>query len=177
MINSALESAFFNNEQFMPRTVVYPGTFDPITYGHMDIVERAAKMFDNVIVGVAQSTNKKPLFTLEERVELAQKVLSHLDNVTIIGFTGLLVNLAKNNHACGIIRGLRVVSDFEYEFQMANINRVLAPEIESIFLTPNEQHSFISSTFVREISLLNGDVSKFVPEYVQTALKVKYQEK
>ena len=161
----------------MSRTVVYPGTFDPITFGHMDIVERAARMFDNVIVAVAQSTNKKPLFTLEERVELAKEVLSHLDNVSIIGFTGLLVDLAKNNNACGIIRGLRVVSDFEYEFQMANINRVLAPEIESIFLTPNEQHSFISSTFVREISMLDGDVSKFVHKRVLTALKVKYQEK
>jgi len=161
----------------MRRTVIYPGTFDPITFGHMDIVERAAKMFDNVIVAVAQSTNKKPLFTLEERVELAKEVLGHLDNVSIIGFTGLLVELAKNNDACGIIRGLRVVSDFEYEFQMANINRVLAPQIESIFLTPNEQHSFISSTFVREISMLDGDVSKFVHKRVLTALEVKYQEK
>ncbi|BCE01328.1 pantetheine-phosphate adenylyltransferase [Marinicellulosiphila megalodicopiae] len=161
----------------MTRTVVYPGTFDPITFGHMDIVERAAKMFDTVIVAVAQSTSKKPLFTLEERVDLSVKILSHIKNVKVIGFTGLLVELAKNNHACGIIRGLRVVSDFEYEFQMANINRVLAPQIESIFLTPNEQHSFISSTFVREIAMLNGDVSKFVHPIVQTALKVKYQEK
>ncbi|MCJ8315341.1 MAG: pantetheine-phosphate adenylyltransferase [Saccharospirillaceae bacterium] len=160
----------------MSRTVVYPGTFDPVTFGHMDIVERAAKMFDNVIVAVAQSTNKKPLFTLEERVELAKEVLGHLHNVTIIGFTGLLVEFAKNNGACGIIRGLRVVSDFEYEFQMANINRVLAPNIESIFLTPNEKNSFISSTFVREISMLDGDVSKFVHEIVLTALKVKYKE-
>ena len=177
MIHSTLEFAFFTNEHVMPRTVIYPGTFDPITFGHTDIVERAAKMFDNVIVAVAQSTNKKPLFTLDERVELAKGVLAHLDNVAIIGFTGLLVELAKNNHACGIIRGLRVVSDFEYEFQMANINRVLAPEVESIFLTPNEQNSFISSTFVREISLLGGDVSKFVHNNVLTALKVKYQEK
>jgi len=161
----------------MTRTVVYPGTFDPITYGHMDIVERAAKMFDNVIVAVAQSTNKKPLFALEQRVTLAKQILSHLENVEVIGFTGLLVDLAKNNHACGIIRGLRVVSDFEYEFQMANVNRILAPEIESIFLTPNEKHSFISSTFVREISMLNGDVSKFVHPTVQSALNTMYQEK
>ena len=160
----------------MSRTVVYPGTFDPITLGHMDLVERGAKLFDRIIVAVAVSSSKKPLFSLDERVDLAKQVLQHVPNVDVIGFSGLLVNLAKQNKACAILRGLRVVSDFEYEFQMANVNRVLGPEIESLFLTPSEQHSFISSTFVREIAALNGDISKFVHPLVGEALFLKYQE-
>lgn len=157
----------------MQRIVIYPGTFDPITNGHADLVERAAKMFDRVILGVAATTGKSPMFNLEERVDLAQQVVGHLDNVEVTGFEGLLVDFAKQCNATALIRGLRAVSDFEYEFQLANMNRRLMPELESLFLTPAEQHSFIASTLVREIAKLNGDVSGFVHPVVEQALKLK----
>lgn len=156
------------------RTVVYPGTFDPITNGHIDLVERACRLFDRVIVAVAASTRKNPLFSLDDRVELARTTLAHLPNVEVCGFNILLVEFVRQQHAQAVLRGLRAVSDFEYEFQLANMNRALAPTMESIFLTPAEHLSYISSSIVREIALLGGDVSKFVPTPVEAALKHKF---
>ncbi|WP_330924402.1 pantetheine-phosphate adenylyltransferase [Candidatus Sororendozoicomonas aggregata] len=154
--------------------VIYPGTFDPITKGHMDLVERAAHLFDRVVVAVAESPNKKPVFELAQRVALAEEVTTHLDNVEVIGFNSLLADFLREQKATAILRGLRAVSDFEYEFQMANMNRILAPQVESLFLTPAEQYSYISSTLVREISSLGGDISKFVAPCVQKALANKF---
>lgn len=151
--------------------VVYPGTFDPITNGHTDLVERASRMFDRIILAVASNPKKKPMLNLQQRVELAQKVLAHLDNVEVVGFDNLLAEFVRQQNANIILRGLRAVSDFEYEFQLANMNRVLAPEVESLFLTPAEKYSYISSTLVREIAALNGDISKFVHPDVAAALK------
>lgn len=159
----------------MEKRVVYPGTFDPITNGHVDLVERAAHLFDQVIVSIAQSQKKNPLFTLEERVELCSQVLSHIPNVEVCGFDCLLKDLVEEKRAYGVVRGLRAVSDFEYEFQLANMNRALAPSMESLFLTPAEHLSYISSTLVREIALLGGDVTKFVPKIVKDALQEKYE--
>ena len=156
------------------RTVVYPGTFDPITNGHIDLVERACRLFDKVTVAVAASNRKNPLFTLEERVVLAQETLSHLPNVTVCGFDILLVEFVRQQNAQAVLRGLRAVSDFEYEFQLANMNRALAPSMESIFLTPAEHLSYISSSIVREIDFLGGDVSKFVAGPVEAALQRKF---
>lgn len=160
----------------MTRTVVYPGTFDPITLGHMDLVERALRQFDKVILAVAASPKKKPLFSLDQRVALAREVTKDMGNVQVEGFRNLLVDFAREQNAFTILRGLRVVSDFEYEFQLANMYRALAPDIESLFMTPSEQFSFISSTFVREISLLRGDVTKMVHPLVQQALKEIYHQ-
>ncbi|OBU09499.1 pantetheine-phosphate adenylyltransferase [Photobacterium aquimaris] len=157
----------------MTTRVIYPGTFDPITNGHLDLIERAAAMFDHVIVGVAFNPTKKPLFTLEERVDLAQQITAHLPNVEIVGFSGLLVNFAKEHHANILVRGLRAVSDFEYEFQLANMNRRLMPELETVFLTPAEENSFISSTIVKEVALHKGDVSQFVPSHIAKVLQQK----
>lgn len=157
------------------KRVVYPGTFDPITNGHLDLVQRASHLFDYVIVSVAASTKKQPLFTLKERVDLARDVLSHLDNVEVCGFNCLLRDLVEDKDAYGVVRGLRAVSDFEYEFQLANMNRALAPSMESLFLTPAEHLSYISSSLVKEIASLNGDVSKFVPPIVKQALSDKYR--
>ena len=156
------------------KTIVYPGTFDPITNGHIDLIERASKLFDKIVVGIASSQRKGPLFTVDERIILASESLAHVPNVEIIGFDYLLVNFVKDCKADAIMRGLRAVSDFEYEFQLANMNRALAPEIESIFLTPAERFSYISSSLVREISSLDGDVSKFVPSNVAAALLLKF---
>lgn len=151
--------------------VVYPGTFDPITNGHMDLVERASRMFDHIIVAVADNPKKKPLLELEDRVYLAKQVLGHLDNVEVTGFSSLLADFVKEHEVNIILRGLRAVSDFEYEFQLANMNRVLAPSVESMFLTPAEKYSYISSTLVREIAALHGDVSNFVHPLVADALE------
>ena len=152
---------------------VYPGTFDPITLGHQDLVRRAASMFDELIVAVADSRTKRPFFTLDERVEMAKTVLSGYPNVRVMGFSGLLMQFVQQHGAKVVMRGLRAVSDFEYEFQLAGMNRNLFPEVESIFLTPAEQFLFISATLVREISVLGGDVSKFVAPHVQECLKQK----
>jgi pantetheine-phosphate adenylyltransferase len=157
----------------MKLKAVYPGTFDPITLGHQDLVRRAASMFDELIVAVADSRVKRPFFTLEERVDMAKSVLGDYKNVTVVGFSGLLMNFARQHNAKVVMRGLRVVSDFEYEFQLAGMNRNLYPEVESIFLTPAEKFLFISATLVREIALLGGDVSKFVAPYVEQCLKSK----
>jgi pantetheine-phosphate adenylyltransferase len=157
------------------KTIVYPGTFDPITNGHIDLVERSAKLFGKVVIGIAASQRKGPLFTVEERIELASEALQHIPNVEIRGFDYLLVNFVKDCKADAVMRGLRAVSDFEYEFQLANMNRALAPDIESIFLTPAERFSYISSSLVREISSLDGDVSKFVPVNVANALMAKHK--
>ncbi len=152
-------------------TVVYPGTFDPITNGHTDLVERAARLFDHIIIAVADNPKKRPLLDLETRVDLAKSVLGHLANVEVVGFNNLLADFVKERNAKVILRGLRAVSDFEYEFQLANMNRVLAPNVESLFLTPSEQYSYISSTIVREVSALGGDVSNFVHPLVAKTLK------
>ncbi|WP_374339117.1 pantetheine-phosphate adenylyltransferase [Methyloversatilis sp.] len=141
---------------------VYPGTFDPITRGHEDLVRRAAAMFDRVIVGVAESRSKRPFFTTDERVEMAREILAAYPNVEVRGFSCLLMDFLSECNARIIVRGLRAVSDFEYEFQMAGMNRVLRPDVETVFLTPADQYMFISATMVREIASLGGDVSKFV---------------
>lgn len=158
----------------MQITAIYPGTFDPITNGHLDLIARASALFDNVIVAVAESKGKQPLFSLNERVDLIESVVGEFANVSVIGFANLLVECAKQHQASVIIRGLRAVSDFEYEFQMAGMNRRLAPDIETVFLTPAEQYEFISSSMIREIAKLHGDVSSFVPETVKQQLINKF---
>lgn len=156
--------------------LIYPGTFDPMTNGHIDLVARAAKMFDEVVVAIAAGHHKKPIFSLDERVELAKGCLQHLERVEFLTFDGLLVNFAKQQQATAVLRGLRAISDFEYEFQLANMNRTLDSQFETVFLTPSEQYSFISSTMVREIARLYGDVSKFVPQHVVEAFQRKHQQ-
>jgi pantetheine-phosphate adenylyltransferase len=154
----------------MKITAIYPGTFDPITNGHVDLVQRACRLFDHVIVAIAAGSAKGPVFTLDERVALTQEVLTDCDNIEVCGFDILLVDFMQEKGARVIIRGLRAVSDFEYEFQLASMNRKLAPEVETVFLTPAEQFSFISSSLVREIANLGGDVSPFVHANVVAAL-------
>ncbi len=151
--------------------VVYPGTFDPITNGHLDLIERAASMFDEVIIAVAASPSKNTMFTLEERVDFAHEVTKHLDNVSAKGFSGLMVDFAKDEKANVLIRGLRTTVDFEYEFGLTNMYRRLMPGLESVFLTPAEEHAFISSTIVREVAIHGGDVAQFVPDVVAKALE------
>src|SRR5690606_485546 len=155
---------------------VYPGTFDPLTRGHEDLVRRAAALFDKVVVGVAHSRNKKPFFGIEERVEIAQEVLGHYPNVEVRSFDGLLKDFVREQNGRVIVRGLRAVSDFEYEFQMAGMNRHLLPEVETMFMTPSDQYQFISGTIVREIAQLGGDVSKFVFPSVERWLQAKAKE-
>jgi pantetheine-phosphate adenylyltransferase len=162
----------------MEITAVYPGTFDPMTKGHLDLIKRASKLCNKVVVGVASNPKKKPLFSLQERVEMIQQELDlqHLAGVRVIGFEGLLVDFAREQRATVLIRGMRAVSDFEFEFQLASMNRSLAPEVESVFLMPGESYSFISSTLVKEVAILNGDVSRFVAPHVLQALHRKIVE-
>jgi len=159
----------------MKTKVIYPGTFDPMTNGHFDLVQRAARLFETVIVAVAKNPSKTPAFSVDERIHLAKKVLIDLTNVQVVGFDGLLINCAQEYNAQVILRGLRAVSDFEYEFQLASMNRKMMPDLETLFLTPAEQHSFISANLVREIASLGGDVAQFVPAVVAQALQTKFK--
>jgi pantetheine-phosphate adenylyltransferase len=152
------------------RVAVYPGTFDPITCGHMDLVSRGARLYERLIVAVAESPHKKPLFDLEERVGMAREVLAHLPNVEVMGFSKLLAEFVLEQGSGVLLRGLRAVSDFEYEFQLASMNRHLARQVETVFLTPAEEFSFVSASLVKEIARLNGNVAKFVHPSVRTAL-------
>ncbi|HET9113211.1 MAG TPA: pantetheine-phosphate adenylyltransferase [Burkholderiales bacterium] len=161
----------------MPRIAVYPGTFDPLTSGHEDLVKRATRIFDEIIVAVALAGHKHPFFDLDERVAMAQSVFADTPNVRVLGFTGLLMEFVAAQNAHIVLRGLRAVSDFEYEFQLAGMNRNLDPEIETVFLTPAEQFMFISASMVREIAMLGGDVSPFVPPLVMDRLKKKIRER
>ena len=160
----------------MTNRVIYPGTFDPITNGHLDLVERAAKMFDEVVVGIAASEKKGPLFTLEERVELTTQVLAHLPNVRVTGFSKLLAHFCKEEDGNILLRGLRAVSDFEYEFQMAAMNARLNSKVETLFLMASDKHQFISSRFVKEIGRLGGDIGHFVPAEVKKKLDQRFAE-
>ncbi|HIG64450.1 MAG TPA: pantetheine-phosphate adenylyltransferase [Methyloprofundus sp.] len=155
-------------------TAIYPGTFDPVTNGHLDIIARAAKLYYKVIVAVAVNSNKTPLFSIEQRVALLEQVTTEFTNVNIIGFDNLLVDCAKQQGANVVLRGLRAISDFEYEFQLAGMNRRLSPELETMFLTPAEQYEFISSSMIKEIARLGGDVTEFVPENVLNHLIKKF---
>ena len=156
----------------MPLSAMYPGTFDPITLGHEDLVRRAARLFDRVVVAIARDTGGKvPMFTFGERVEMAKHALAEHDNVEIRGYSGLTVEYARKNGHQVIVRGLRAVSDFEYEFQLANMNRALTEDVETVFLTPTDRYTYISSTLVREVATLGGDVSGFVSEQVREALE------
>lgn len=160
----------------MSTTAIYPGTFDPVTYGHIDLINRAATLFDKVIVAIAINPGKQPMFSLDERVRLVKQTVDELPNVEVRGFEGLLVNEALNMGANVIIRGLRAVSDFEYELQLATMNRRMQSKVETLFLTPAENLSFVSSSLVKEIAVLGGDVSEFVAPCVQAALKAKLPE-
>lgn len=158
-----------------PCVAVYPGTFDPITHGHTDLVSRAARVFDHVIVAIAESPHKTPFFSLEKRIELTASQLCDLVNIEIVGFSNLLVDFVQEKGARVIVRGLRAVSDFEYEFQLASMNRNLCEEVETMFLTPDEKYGFISSTLVREVARLGGDVSQFVGPEIAQALKTQFK--
>jgi pantetheine-phosphate adenylyltransferase len=153
---------------------IYPGTFDPATLGHIDLISRAAKLFDEVIVAVAENQGKSPLFSLEERVSMLKDSINELGNVRVIGFNNLLMDCAREQKANTILRGLRAVSDFEYEFQLASMNRHLDPSIETTFLTPSENYAFVSSTLIKEVASLGGDVSEFVSPQVMEALEIAY---
>ncbi|MBD2857403.1 pantetheine-phosphate adenylyltransferase [Spongiibacter sp. KMU-158] len=159
------------------KRIVYPGTFDPITRGHIDLVQRASKLFDTVVLAVANSEKKKPMFELQKRMDLAAEALSHLPNIEVCSFTGLTVELAREQQCKVILRGVRTVSDYEYELQLANMNRALAPDIETIFLTPGESLSYVSSSLLREIASMGGDVSRFVPDNVMAALHQRFANK
>lgn len=157
----------------MEKRAIYPGTFDPMTNGHLDLVTRAANMFDHVILAIAASPSKKPMFSLEERVALATQVTAHLPNVEVLGFSELMAHFAQHQNANILVRGLRAVSDFEYEMQLANMNRHLMPTLESVFLMPSKEWSFISSSLVKEVARHSGDIAPFVPEIIAQALSEK----
>lgn len=157
----------------MSTKAVYPGTFDPVTYGHLDVIKRTASIYDKVYVAVAQSRDKSPLFSIDERIEMIKESTSHLGNVEIESFKGLVVNYAESKGAGVVVRGLRMISDFEYEFQMALTNRKIKPEIETVFMMPNESYSYLSSKLIKEVARLGADISKFVPENVEEKLKGK----
>ncbi|WP_433690581.1 pantetheine-phosphate adenylyltransferase [Kosakonia cowanii] len=154
----------------MQKRAIYPGTFDPITNGHIDIVTRAAAMFDELLLAIAASPSKKPMFSLDERVALAKQATAHLQNVTVVGFSDLMANFARDQQATILIRGLRAVADFEYEMQLAHMNRHLMPNLESVYLMPSKEWSFISSSLVKEVARHQGDVAHFLPQPVHQAL-------
>ena len=154
---------------------LYPGTFDPVTLGHIDLIERALHLFDEVTVAIATSESKTPVFTLEERIDHIQSIFEGNKRIRVIGFSGLVVDLAKEEESKILIRGLRAVSDFEYEFQMANMNRAMSPDLESVFLTPKAKFSFLSSTLVREIASMGGEISSFVDPIIEEALKKRFK--
>jgi len=160
----------------MNNKAVYPGTFDPMTLGHEDLVRRAARLFDHVVLAVADSRTKRPLFSLAERIDMARDALSDVNNVTVEGFSGLLMNFVQEHGARVVMRGVRAVSDFDYEFQLAGMNRKLYPDVETVFMTPGEEHMFLSATLVREISVMGGDVSKFVSPVIADRLKIKIKD-
>ncbi|QMV53508.1 pantetheine-phosphate adenylyltransferase [Ewingella americana] len=160
----------------MSTKAIYPGTFDPMTNGHLDLVTRAALMFDHVILAIAASPSKKPMFSLDERVALATAATSHLNNVEVIGFSDLMATFAQNHNATVLVRGLRAVSDFEYEMQLANMNRHLMPTLESVFMMPSKEWSFISSTLVKEVARHGGDITPFLPDNITKALLKKIAE-
>lgn len=170
------ESALKSKRGSSPRTAIYPGTFDPITYGHLDIIERAVGIFDRVIVSLGRNPEKNPLFSLDERLEMIRESVAHIKGVEVDTFTGLAVRHAQEAGAEALIRGLRAVTDFEYEFQMALVNRRLAPEIITVFLMPNEKYTYLNSTIVREVASLGGDVGRFVPPVVEKRLRGLYSE-
>jgi pantetheine-phosphate adenylyltransferase len=159
------------------KTIIYPGTFDPVTHGHSNLIERAARLFDKVVVAIATSKSKKPLFSFDERVALVKASTSHLNNVEVVGFSGLIVDLAKEQQACAVLRGVRSMTDFDYELQMAGMNASMLKNFETVFLTPENQYSFVSSTLVREIASMQGDVSSFVHPAVLQALNEKFSER
>ena len=156
--------------------ILYPGTFDPITNGHVDLVTRATKLFDEVVIAVALGHHKKPMFSFEERVDMVETVFADLPQVSVVGFEGLLVEFMRERNATAVLRGLRAMSDFEYEFQLANMNRELDENFEAVFLTPAQNYSFISSTMIREVAKLGGDVAKFVPPCVTQAFAQKFDQ-
>lgn len=166
-------TCLFQRIAAMNKKVIYPGTFDPITNGHLDLIERTAKMFDSVTIGVAASPSKNTMFSLDERVDLVHQCCQHLSNVNVVGFSGLLVDFAKEQQASILIRGLRTTMDFEYEFGLTSMYRKLLPGLESIFLTPSEEFAFLSSTIVREVAIHGGNVAQFVPNPVNTAILEK----
>lgn len=159
----------------MNSLAIYPGSFDPLTFGHIDLMKRAAHVFERLILAISKSVRKKPLFTIDERMDMVRKVTKDIPNVDVDVFDGLLVDYAKSKGGGVLIRGVRAFSDFEYEFQMALTNRKMAPDVETLFMMPNESFSYVSSGLVREIAELGGDISKFVPDFVQTALAKKLQ--
>ena len=160
----------------MNNKAVYPGTFDPMTLGHEDLVRRASRLFDHVVLAVADSRTKRPLFTLAERIDMARDALADFKNVSVEGFSGLLMNFVQEHDARVVMRGVRAVSDFDYEFQLAGMNRKLYPDVETVFMTPGEEHMFLSATLVREISVMGGDVSKFVSPTIAGRLKTKIKD-
>ncbi|MBX3661457.1 MAG: pantetheine-phosphate adenylyltransferase [Burkholderiales bacterium] len=160
----------------MNNKAVYPGTFDPMTLGHEDLVRRAARLFGHVVLAVADSRTKRPMFTLAERIDIARDALKDVKNVSVEGFSGLLMDFVRKHKATVVVRGVRAVSDFDYEFQLAGMNRKLHPDVETVFMTPGEEYMFLSATLVREISVMGGDVSKFVSPVIAGRLKAKISE-
>ncbi|MDP1673181.1 MAG: pantetheine-phosphate adenylyltransferase [Burkholderiales bacterium] len=160
----------------MNNKAVYPGTFDPMTLGHEDLVRRAARLFGHVVLAVADSRTKRPMFTLAERIDIARDTLKDAKNVSVEGFSGLLMDFVRKHKATVVVRGVRAVTDFDYEFQLAGMNRKLHPDVETVFMTPGEEYMFLSATLVREISVMGGDVSKFVSPVIAGRLKAKIQE-
>ena len=159
------------------RVAVYPGSFDPVTLGHIDIIQRTAKMFDKVVIGVLRNRSKSPLFTAEERVELLKQVTADIPNVEVQSFQGLLIDFVRQNHANVIVRGLRAITDFEYELQMAQTNRIMSPDLDTLFLTTSLEYAYLSSTTVKEVAAFGGDISAFVPPYVEEKIRERMHER